>query len=63
MGFTGPIVAVTGNALSEDQQKFRHAGATAVVTKPVTLPTLSSLLRQHTSGSPAATTPLHARVG
>ena len=34
-GVCAPIIAVTGNALAEDQASFRHAGADTVLTKPV----------------------------
>lgn len=34
-GICAPIVAVTGNALAEDQADFRNVGANVVLTKPV----------------------------
>jgi len=34
-GITVPIIALTGNALDEDQRKFIHCGADEVLTKPV----------------------------
>ena len=36
LGITIPVFGVTANALLEDQQRFVRAGATAVVTKPMT---------------------------
>jgi CheY-like chemotaxis protein len=33
-GVRAPILAVTGNALAEDQVAFRQAGASTVLTKP-----------------------------
>jgi CheY-like chemotaxis protein len=41
-----PIVALTGHASSEDEQKCRHAGMDDVVTKPITLPTLRAKLER-----------------
>ena len=37
MGFTGSIVGVTGNVLSEDIQFFRNAGANEVLAKPISM--------------------------
>ena len=41
-----PIIALTGHASSEDQQKCREAGMDDVVTKPMTLPTLRTKLER-----------------
>ena len=41
-----PIMALTGHASSEDEQKCRHAGMDDVVTKPMTLPTLRAKLER-----------------
>ncbi len=43
-GFTLPIVAVTGNALEEDQASFLQAGANVVLTKPVSREALANTL-------------------
>ena len=41
-----PIMALTGHASSEDEQKCRQAGMDDVVTKPMTLPTLRAKLER-----------------
>ena len=41
-----PIIALTGHASSEDEQKCRQAGMDDVVTKPITLPTLRAKLER-----------------
>lgn len=41
-----PIIALTGHASSEDEQKCRQAGMDDVVTKPITLPTLREKLER-----------------
>jgi PAS domain S-box-containing protein len=41
-----PIIALTGHASSEDEQKCRQAGMDDVVTKPMTLPTLRTKLER-----------------
>jgi hypothetical protein len=41
-----PIVALTGHASMEDEQKCRQAGMDDVVTKPITLPTLRAKLER-----------------
>ena len=43
-GFTLPIVAVTGNALEEDQASFLQAGANVILTKPVSREALANAL-------------------
>ena len=43
-GVRAPIVAVTGNALQEDQAAFIEAGASAVLTKPSTTAKLQETL-------------------
>ena len=35
LGYTGPIIGVTGNALPEDREIFMSAGATDVIVKPL----------------------------
>ena len=41
-----PIIALTGYASSEDEQKCRQAGMDEVVTKPITLPTLRAKIER-----------------
>lgn len=45
-GVCAPIIAVTGNALKEDQTSFIAAGASAVLTKPCSTTMLHSKLAQ-----------------
>jgi len=47
LGVTVPIIALTGNALAEDQRKFLDAGAVAVLTKPVRREAIEDALRLH----------------
>ena len=35
LGYKGPIIGVTGNALPEDREIFMNAGATDVIIKPL----------------------------
>lgn len=44
LGFTYPIIGVTGNALEEDKISFLNAGATTVLIKPVNITVLHELL-------------------
>ena len=41
-----PIIALTGHASSEDEQKCRQAGMDEVVTKPIMLPTLCAKIER-----------------
>jgi len=47
MGVTTPVLALTGNALVDDQRRFIQAGANAVLIKPVTSAILQAALAQH----------------
>jgi CheY-like chemotaxis protein len=47
MGITIPIIAVTGNAMAEDLDKFRRAGATDILTKPIMQKSLLKTLNQY----------------
>ena len=46
MGFTGPIVAITGNVLYEDVRNFLASGADRVVPKPIDSTSLKLIFRQ-----------------
>jgi len=52
MGIQSPILALTGNALAEDQRRFIAAGANAVYPKPVTRAVLQGLLAEYSSWRP-----------
>ena len=43
VGYVGHIIAVTGNALREDTERFLSSGANKVLTKPLSLAALDSL--------------------
>lgn len=43
LGYTNPIIGVTGNALEEDKISFLNAGATTVLIKPVNITVLHEL--------------------
>lgn len=45
-GIRVPVIAVTGNALDEDQRRFVDAGASTVLTKPVRREVLEQVLRE-----------------
>ena len=36
LGYTGPVIGITGNALPEDIAFFKAHGANSVITKPLT---------------------------
>jgi CheY-like chemotaxis protein len=44
MGVTAPIIALTANAMAEQQDEFIAAGADAVLTKPAEASVLLKLL-------------------
>lgn len=48
-----PIIAVTGDAFPEDQQRFLDLGFTDYVSKPVSLPELHRVLAKHFRGGNA----------
>jgi CheY-like chemotaxis protein len=45
LGFSGPIIGVTGNGLQEDQDLFLSAGATKVLIKPVSAELIEKTLQ------------------
>ena len=44
MGYTGTIVAVSGNILDEDVSKFKKCGADAFVSKPLQMLKIEEIL-------------------
>jgi signal transduction histidine kinase/CheY-like chemotaxis protein len=44
LGYSRPIIGLTGHALGEDLQAFRNAGANAVLTKPLDVAELKTIL-------------------
>jgi CheY-like chemotaxis protein len=44
LGFTRPIIGLTGHVLGEDMTTFKEAGANAVLTKPLDVSELKSIL-------------------
>jgi CheY-like chemotaxis protein len=44
LGYTRPIISVTGNVLEEDQQFIVDSGATQVVGKPLKLQDIEQIL-------------------
>ena len=49
LGISVPIIAVTGNALQEDQQRFMDVGANQVLIKPVSRDLLGAALERFTT--------------
>ncbi len=49
-----PIIAVTGDAFPEDQQRFMDLGFSDYLSKPVSLPELHRILAKHFPAAPAA---------
>jgi CheY-like chemotaxis protein len=49
LGFTNPIIGVTGNLADEDITQFVTCGADAVLSKPLEMPKLEHLLQELTS--------------
>lgn len=49
-GYTGCIVAVTGNAMDTDVREFLAAGADVVVTKPMKMTKLDAILQSINDG-------------
>jgi len=51
LGLQTPIIALTGNALAEDQQRFLAAGAQEVLTKPILRHHLEAVVRRYHQAS------------
>ena len=47
LGYTGPVLGVTGNGQEFDVKHFKHMGANEVFTKPLDVTRLKEYLRQH----------------
>ncbi|GMI12588.1 hypothetical protein TrVE_jg1352 [Triparma verrucosa] len=47
LGYTFPIIGVTGNSLDEDCNEFMEAGTTAVFVKPVTPKVISKICQEN----------------
>jgi two-component system capsular synthesis sensor histidine kinase RcsC len=45
LGYTGPIVGLTGNALAEDKVIFMKAGTTDVLIKPLKMSLLQKIIK------------------
>ena len=44
LGYTGPILGVTGNSVEADKNIFKDAGATVVLIKPFKMAMLSGII-------------------
>jgi CheY-like chemotaxis protein len=51
-GYTGPIVAVTGNATRSDAEDYRRIGFTATLGKPFGAPEMRACLAEVAGGTP-----------
>eukprot|EP01035_Chromulina_nebulosa_P056811 gene56811-biopygen40619 len=47
VGYTGPVIGITGNALPEDIAFFKAHGANSVITKPLTNAKLLDAIELH----------------
>ena len=47
LGYTGPIIGITGNVMEADIRYFKASGANEVLPKPLVLNTLLDLFRDH----------------
>ena len=54
LGFSMPIVGVTGNAMEEDKDEFIQAGAQHVLTKPVNVAKMKAMLAAYGAAAAAA---------
>jgi DNA-binding response OmpR family regulator len=54
LGYLGPIIALTANAMAADRDKCIQAGCTDYLSKPVSRPLLLEAVRRHLLGSTAS---------
>jgi signal transduction histidine kinase/CheY-like chemotaxis protein len=54
LGYAGPIIALTANAMAADRDKCIQAGCTDYLSKPVSRPLLLEAVRRHLLGSTAS---------
>ena len=51
LGYTGPIIGVTGNALQQDHDIFMQAGASQIFTKPFVMQDLVEAINASVTAS------------
>ena len=47
LGFTGPIIGVTGNSHDTDKNIFVEAGVTNIIIKPLKIPKLLEIIENY----------------